>query len=291
VPYRGAPARASVRRALRQAGLHTVCEGARCPNLCECWAAGTATFLILGSTCTRDCRFCAVPHGPPATVAADEPERLAAAARALGLRFVVLTSVTRDDLRDGGAAHFAACIRAIRGACPQAGIEVLVPDFRGSADAQAAVLEAGADVFNHNLETCRRLSPEVRPQADYARSLEVLARAARHTPAPLVKSGFMLGMGETAEEVREMLADLRRAGVRALTIGQYLPPSPRHWPLARYVPPADFAACERRAREEFGFPFVASGPRVRSSYRAEEAFRQGRVGGAKRERTAEETVG
>lgn len=273
VPYRGAPVRDGVRQLLRRLRLHTVCEGARCPNRCACWAEGTATFLILGETCTRDCRFCAVRHGPPQPLDPDEPARLAAAAQALALRYVVLTSVTRDDLADGGAGHFAACVLELHRVLPHAGVEVLVPDFGGREAAVACVLAAAPSVFNHNLETCARLSQAVRPQADYGRSLRVLAAAARLGRGRVhVKSGIMLGMGETDAETRRMLADLRRSGVAALTVGQYLPPSPRHWPLARYVTPAEFAAWRRLALDEYGFTFVASAPLVRSSYQAGEAY-------------------
>ncbi len=268
----GARPRAGVRRILEELHLNTVCAGAHCPNLCECWARSSATFLIMGRRCTRNCRFCAIESGSPLPLEADEPERLAEAAARLGLRFVVITSVTRDDLADGGASHFVRVIRAVRARLPGCGIEVLTPDFRGKAEAVRRVIEAGPDVFNHNLETCSRLTRAIRSGADYRRSLAVL-RLARDLggEAVMTKSGFMLGLGETAAEVHEMLEDLRAAGVDALTIGQYLAPSPAHWPVARFVPPEEFEAWGRTAREQYGFRFVASAPRVRSSYRAEEA--------------------
>jgi len=274
VPYRGAETRDDVRRLLRGLNLHTVCENARCPNHCECWAHGTATFLILGNVCTRGCRFCAVTAGRPAPPDPDEPRRLAEAAAGLGLRYVVITSVTRDDLPDGGAAHFAATIRAVRERLPGAGVEVLTPDFGGHEAELATVLAARPDVFNHNLETCRRLTPAIRAGATYDRSLAVLhavhRQAAPAAAAIRVKSGFMLGMGETAGEIRDMMNDLRLAGTELLVIGQYLPPSRTHWPLDRYVPPAEFAEWERVARHEFGFSAVVARPLARSSYLAEQ---------------------
>lgn len=272
----GAKPRNEVRRLLRSLKLHTVCEGARCPNLCECWQRKAATFLVLGDTCTRNCRFCAVNHGQPRPVDPEEPARVAEAIRRLGLRFVVVTCVTRDDLPDGGAAHLAATIRAIREMDPTVGIEILPSDFNGELAAADTVLAARPDVFNHNLETVARLTPQVRSRATYERSLAVLAHASQQGE-PLgiqTKSGLMLGMGETADELRQALADLRRAGVRILTLGQYLPPSPEHWPLDRYVEPAEFAEWERIAREEYGFAAVVSGPLVRSSYLAEQAARE-----------------
>lgn len=269
----GARPRNEVRRLLRSLKLHTVCEGARCPNLCECWQRKAATFLVLGDTCTRNCRFCAVNHGRPQPVDPEEPARVAEAVRRLGLRFVVVTCVTRDDLPDGGAAHLAATIRAIREMDPKIGIEILPSDFGGDLAAVDTVLAARPDVFNHNLETVARLTPRVRSRATYERSLAVLAHASQQGE-PLgiqTKSGLMLGLGETADELRQALADLRQAGVRILTLGQYLPPSPEHWSLDRHLEPAEFAAWERVAREEYGFAAVVSGPLVRSSYLAEQA--------------------
>lgn len=250
-------------------GLHTVCQEARCPNLWECYARNTATFLILGDRCTRDCRFCAVAHGTPAPPDPEEPERVARAAAEMGLSYVVITSVTRDDLADGGAAHFAAAIAAVRRHLPQARVEVLIPDFQGRPEALSTVIRAAPDVINHNVETVPRLYPQVRPQADYRRSLALLGRiAASGIPA---KSGLMLGLGERAEEVRSVLEELCRAGCRILTLGQYLQPSPAHLPVAAWVPPEEFEAWRRLALA-IGFDEVASAPLVRSSYRAERSF-------------------
>jgi lipoic acid synthetase len=257
----------TVHQAMATDRLHTVCESARCPNLTACYARGTATFMILGDVCTRGCGFCAVRSGQPDPPDPEEPCRVARAAAGLGLRHVVVTSVTRDDLADGGASAFAATIRALRAWLPAATIEVLTPDFRGVESALARVLEATPDVFNHNLETVRRLQPVVRPAADYDRSLDVLRRAARRPRAWRVKSGLMAGLGETDEELYAALADLRAAGCELLTIGQYLAPSPRHLPVARFVPPERFGEYARRGRA-LGFAAVAAGPMVRSSYRA-----------------------
>ena len=256
-------------RELADQGLHTVCQSARCPNLGECFGRGTATFLILGNECTRDCRFCAVDHGQPAPPDSEEPRRVAEAARKLGLRFVVITSVTRDDLPDGGAAHFAATITAVRELLPGARVEVLVPDFRGEAESLRIVLEARPEVFGHNVETVPRLYPEVRPQADYRQSLEVLRLAGEMAPDVVTKSGLMVGLGEDDAEVLAVLRDLRGVGVTALTIGQYLAPTKGHALLVEYVHPDVFAEYARQARE-MGFTKVMSGPLVRSSYHAEE---------------------
>ncbi len=270
VSLAGARPRHEVRKLLQRLDLHTVCESALCPNLCECWARGTATFMILGDHCTRNCRFCAVTSGPPTPPMADEPERIAAAVTELGLKYVVLTSVTRDDLQDGGAQHFARTVRTIRAAQPQVGIEVLTPDFNGVKTSIATVLAAAPKVFNHNLETCARLTPQIRGGADYQRSLNVLAMAREiGKDKVLIKSGFMLGLGESDAEVEEMLHDLRSQGVGFVTIGQYLPPSTAHWPVARYVTPEEFERWAALARDRFGFEFVASAPRVRSSYLAD----------------------
>ncbi len=254
--------------------LHTVCQSARCPNQTECWNAGTATVLLLGDVCTRACRFCAVEHGRrPAPPDPDEPRRVAAAAAQMGLRHVVLTSVTRDDLPDGGAGVFAETIRRIRAVLPAASVEVLTPDFCGDADALAVVLAAAPDVFNHNLETVRRLQTDVRPQASYEGSLDVLRRAAVWRPAVAVKSGLMLGMGETVAEVRDALRDLRAAGCTRLTLGQYLAPSRAAWPVQEFVPPEAFDRWAEEARA-LGFAAVAAGPRVRSSYQADRMGRE-----------------
>ncbi len=269
VPARG-PA-AAVTDLLSRGALHTVCQGAHCPNQPECFNRGTATFMILGDICTRDCRFCAVTAGRPQPSDPGEPERVADAAARLGLKHVVVTSVTRDDLPDGGAGLFAGTIRAIRARLPKAAIEVLVPDFLGRETDLTTVLAARPDVFNHNLETVRRLQREIRPAADYDRSLAVLRFAAAAVPWPAVKSGLMVGLGETDDELREAIADLRQAGCDLLTIGQYLAPSRQHAPVQRYVPPETFTEYARYATG-LGFRGVASGPMVRSSYHAGRLF-------------------
>jgi lipoic acid synthetase len=268
------PEAAEVRRLLADLGLATVCSGAHCPNLPECYARGTATFLVLGRRCTRSCRFCAIEKAPPEPLRDDEPQAVAEAAARLALRHVVVTSVTRDDLSDGGAGHFARTIRAVRSRLPQAVTEVLTPDFQGRKESVAAVLDARPDIFNHNIETVPRLYPTVRPEADYRRSLAVLACAkkGKGTVPSFTKSGLMVGLGETDEEVRACLRDLREVGCDILTIGQYLAPSREHAPVARFVEPAEFAAWESEARA-LGFAAVAAGPFVRSSYQAEEVFR------------------
>jgi lipoic acid synthetase len=257
-----------IKRELRRLELHTVCESARCPNIHECFRRGTATFMILGDRCTRGCGFCAVPKARhPAPPDPNEPAHVAQMARAMNLRHVVVTSVNRDDLPDGGAGHFAETIRAIRAALPAATIEVLTPDFLGDLDAVTTVLEARPDVFNHNVETVPRLYPRVRPQARYERSLAVLEFAARNG-GTLVKSGLMVGLGERCAEVEEVLRDLRRCGVSIVTIGQYLQPTRRNLPVAEYVPPERFEAY-RETGLRLGFRAVFSGPFVRSSYMAE----------------------
>jgi len=254
---------------LRQWALATVCETARCPNLGECFARNTATFMILGTRCTRRCRFCAVDKGSPLPVDPEEPERVAAAANALKFKHVVVTSVTRDDLADGGAGQFARTIRRVRERCPDARVEVLVPDFGGSLASLGEVLDARPDVFNHNLETVARLYPAVRPQARYLRSLGVIEYAGR--TGLRVKSGLMLGLGEAGREVMEALKELKRRGCHDLTLGQYMAPSGKHIPVARYVPPEEFERWAERARS-MGFKGVLAGPLVRSSYRAHEMF-------------------
>ncbi len=247
--------------------LHTVCESAACPNVGECWNHRTATFMILGNVCTRRCGFCAVEKGAPLPVDYDEPARVADAVAAMGLRFAVITSVNRDDREDGGAELFALTIRAIRRRVPGCGVEVLIPDFQGSRAAVEIVMEAAPDVLNHNTETVPRLYRQVRLGARYERSLEVLAWAKQIRPGTPTKSGLMLGLGEHTEEVLEVMRGLRAQGVAILTLGQYLRPSPRHLPIARYVPPEEFAEL-RRAGYEMGFAHVESGPLVRSSYHA-----------------------
>ena len=259
----------ALKQLLREQDLHTVCEEASCPNLGECFAHGTATFMIMGALCTRRCPFCDVAHGRPKPLDADEPARLADAVRLMQLRYVVVTSVDRDDLRDGGAAHFAACISAIRAASPTTRIEVLVPDFRGRMEPALAALQATPpDVFNHNLETVPRLYSSVRPGADYAWSLELIRRTKALLPDVPTKSGVMLGLGEEMDEVHQVLRDLRAHDCDMVTIGQYLQPSRSHLPVARFVTPAEFDALAEFARG-LGFANVASGPLVRSSYHAD----------------------
>ncbi len=253
---------------IRELHLATVCQAAHCPNMGECFARGTATFMILGRVCTRECTFCAVHGGTPETVDPDEPERVAEATKRLGLRHVVVTSVTRDDLPDGGSAQFAETIRAGHRET-DAAVAVLTPDFEGRTADLDRVLDAGPEVFNHNVETVPRLYPEVRPQADYARSLGVVARAAASDCGAATKSGLMLGLGEREDEVLTVLADLRHAGCRVVTLGQYLAPSPEHHPVVEFVPPEQFDQFAREARR-MGFDAVASGPFVRSSYHAED---------------------
>jgi len=248
--------------------LETVCENARCPNRPECYARHTATFMILGNVCTRPCGFCSVAKGTPDELEDDEPERVAEAAARLGLRHVVITSVTRDDLPDGGADHFYRCILAVR-ARTGAAVEVLTPDFLGDLAAVDRVLEARPEVYNHNTETVPRLYRKVRGRAAYRRSLDLLAHVKRRSPATTTKSGLMLGLGETTEELLDVLADLRAVGCDMLTLGQYLAPTLKHIQVARYVPPEEFDALRELALA-LGFRHVASGPFVRSSYHADE---------------------
>lgn len=262
----------STRELMERRRLCTVCQSARCPNIGECFAAGTATFMLMGNACTRDCRFCAVPHaaGPLPPPDPDEPERVAEAAAEMGLSFVVITSVTRDDLPDGGAAHFAAAIEAVRHLLPAAGIEVLTPDFLGDEAALRSVLNARPTVFNHNVETVRELSAVLRPQADHSRSLQVLAHASGNCPGVVIKSGFMVGVGETDSQVQRLLDELAAAGCRIVTIGQYLQPTRRHHPVSRYVHPDQFETYAQWAKQA-GIVEVSAGPFVRSSYRAAES--------------------
>lgn len=253
----------------RRLNLHTVCESARCPNLHECFHRGTATFMILGNLCTRGCGFCSVPKSRhPGALDPDEPANVARMAAAMRLRHVVITSVNRDDLADGGSAHFAATILALRRALPEARIEVLTPDFRGDLSAVARVLDGEPHIFNHNMETVPRLYRRVRPQADYPQSLDVLRFAKNFRPAALTKSGAMLGLGETIEEVHQLMRDLRDADVDIVTLGQYLQPTRRNLPVADFVPPAQFEAY-RDFGLSLGFKMVFSGPLVRSSYMAD----------------------
>ncbi len=263
--------------------LHTVCESAACPNIGECWNRRTATFMILGNVCTRRCGFCAVQKGGPLPVDYDEPRRVAEACAALGLRFAVITSVNRDDRKDGGAELFAMTIRAIRERIPGCGVEVLIPDFQGSHAAVDMVLEARPDVLNHNTETVPRLYRQVRLGARYERSLDILAYAKRQRPEIPTKSGLMLGLGETPDEVIQVMRDLRAHNVDILTLGQYLRPSPKHLPIVRYVPVDEFERL-KRIGYELGFGHVESGPLVRSSYHASDAAP--RISGTSPERVA-----
>ncbi len=258
-----------IKNLLREQRLHTVCEEASCPNLAECFNHGTATFMIMGDLCTRRCPFCDVAHGRPKPLDVEEPEHLAEAVAVMALKYVVITSVDRDDLRDGGAGHFAACVSRLRQRCPETRIEILVPDFRGRLDrALAALAEAPPDVLNHNLETVPRLYRMARPGADYQWSLELLRQFKHGHPQIPTKSGLMLGLGEERHEVEEVLRDLRAHDCDMLTLGQYLQPSRHHLPVARYWEPAEFDALGEYARA-LGFSSVASGPLVRSSYHAD----------------------
>jgi lipoyl synthase len=265
----GSPNYMRLQALLREQNLHTVCEEARCPNIGECWGDRTATFMILGDVCTRRCGFCAVSHGRPTWEDWGEPDRLAGTVALMGLAHVVVTSVNRDDLADGGAEIFARTIGAIRREAPGCRVEVLIPDFQGSATALETVLAARPDVLNHNVETVPRLYRTVRPGARYERSLELFERARRHRTEPVTKSGMMLGLGETTEEVAATMRDLRTAGVQLLTLGQYLRPSPAHLPVVRYVPPAEFRELAV-VGEGLGFRHVEAGPLVRSSYHAKQ---------------------
>ncbi len=263
----GGPGFAETMATVRELGLHTVCQEARCPNIGECWGHRTATFMLLGDTCTRNCGFCAVTHGRPLAVDPAEPLRVASAVARLGLRHVVVTSVNRDDLADGGAAHFAATAGAIKRLLPGCRVEVLVPDFQGNLASVAEVVASPIDVFNHNLETVPRLYRRVRAGARYARSLAVLEAAHRGRERLLTKTGLMLGLGETQEELASVFRDLRSIGCDILTLGQYLRPSGEHLPVERYVPPEEFTAFGAEALA-LGFRHVEAGPLVRSSYHA-----------------------
>jgi len=260
-----------VKSVLEASSLHTVCEEARCPNLGDCFSQGTATFLILGRICSRNCGFCAVEHGVPPSPDQGEPEEVALAVKKMGLRYVVITSVTRDDLPDGGASHYAEVIRAIRTQDREVRVEVLIPDFKGNPEALATVIDERPDVLNHNVETVPRLYPEVRPQADYSRSLRLLERSKGQCHQILTKSGFMLGLGEEQREVLDLLKDLRNVGCNLLTIGQYLQPRSDRLPVVRYVTPEEFEEW-KKVGEEMGFQAVASGPFVRSSFHASQMF-------------------
>ena len=256
---------------MRSLKLNTVCNSANCPNLGECYQKHTATFMILGSRCTRNCRFCNVTHFHPEPVDPDEPENLAAAAKRLGLRHVVITQVTRDDLPDGGAGQFVKCLNRLHEVCPGATVEVLISDMKGDRTCLDTVMAAGPDVLNHNVETVPELYAAVRPQAVYERSLEVLRYCKQVRPEARTKTGFMVGLGETEDQIARLMDDVLATGCDILTIGQYLQPSPQHYPLARYVTPEEFARYKELALSK-GFKYVASAPLVRSSYRAAEAL-------------------
>lgn len=268
VPFPGGPRYLRLKAMLRASGLHTVCEEARCPNIGECFQAGTATFMILGDVCSRGCRFCAVRGGQPVGLDSEEPVRVAEVVRHLGLRHAVITSVTRDDLPDGGADVFADAIHQIHGLSPTTSVEVLVPDFQGSQQALATLIAARPDILNHNLETVRRLYAHVRPNAVYERSLGLLARAKAIDPTIPTKSGLMVGLGETREELLEAMGDLVAIGCDILALGQYLQPSPRQLPVTRYYSPQEFRELAAEG-QRLGLRHVEAGPLVRSSYHAE----------------------
>jgi len=274
MPTMGSEKAAEVRSILRKYSLDTVCRQARCPNLGHCFQRGTATFLILGNHCTRSCRYCAIEHydGTPGIPDANEPDRVAFASSEMNLRYVVITSVTRDDLQDGGAGHFAKTVKAVKRRLPDALIEVLTPDFQGSNDSLRIIADAEPDVFNHNLETVERLFPAVRPEASYGTSLNVIESYGKMSPVTPLKSGIMLGLGETETEIRKSLKNLRERGVTMLTLGQYLQPTQSHWPVHRYLTPEEFNEWKDEALS-FGFTSVASGPLVRSSFHADENYR------------------
>jgi lipoic acid synthetase len=271
VPMPGGANYIDVQNLLQQGELHTVCEEAHCPNIGECWENRSATFMVLGDICTRACRYCAVTTGKPLTVDIEEPQRLARTVERLGLRYCVITSVDRDDLPDGGASIIAQCIRQIRQRLPECQVEVLIPDFQGSRPALNTVMRAVPDVLNHNIETVERVFHSVRPRGDYRQSLELLAAAREIAPKAVTKSGMMVGLGEEWDEIIQTMKDLRSVDCDLLTIGQYLRPSPKHIPLARFYTPEEFEDL-RKEGERLGFRHVASGPLVRSSYHAEEQF-------------------
>lgn len=271
-----------LKQLMRDQVLHTVCEEASCPNIGECWEAGTATFMILGDVCTRACKYCGVAHGMPTELDLDEPRRVAETVASMGLEHVVITSVNRDELSDGGASIYADTILRIRDAVPDCSVEVLIPDFKGDEAALQIVLDARPAILGHNLETVERLHPDVRPGGRYWRSISFLGASKKLDASILTKTGIILGMGEEEPEILQAMADLREAGVDILTLGQYLRPSPQHIPVARWVSPAEFAAWKRIGEEELGFRHVEAGPLVRSSYHAKEQAREVEAGGAGR---------
>jgi lipoyl synthase len=275
----GGPNYLRLKQLMRGQRLHSVCEEAGCPNIGECWEAGTATFLILGDVCTRACKYCAIAHGMPTELDWDEPRRVAESVETLELEHVVITSVNRDELPDGGAAIFAETIRLCREKRPTMTIEVLIPDFKGDESALRLVVDARPDILNHNLETVERLHPWARPGGRYWRSISYLGAAKAMAPGMLTKSGVILGMGEAHDEIRQALEDLRKASVDIITLGQYLRPTIHHAPVARWVTPAEFAEWKRVGEEELGFRHVESGPLVRSSYHAEKQARTVTAGG------------
>jgi lipoyl synthase len=275
----GGPNYLHLKRMMRSEGLHTVCEEASCPNVGECWEDGTATFMILGDVCTRACKYCGVAHGLPTTLDLDEPRRVAETCERMALEHVVITSVNRDELPDGGAGIYADTIREIKARLPACSVEVLIPDFKGDEDALAAVLDAEPSILGHNLETVDRLHPDVRPGGRYWRSISFLGASKRLRPDIVTKTGIILGMGEEGAEIRQAMSDLREASVDILTLGQYLRPSPMHIPVARWVTPEEFAMWKQVGEEEYGFPHVESGPLVRSSYHAKDQARQVESGG------------
>jgi lipoic acid synthetase len=268
-----------LKRMMRSESLHTVCEEAGCPNIGECWEAGTATFMILGDVCTRACKYCGVAHGMPTELDTDEPRRVAESVARMELEHAVITSVNRDELPDGGASIYAETIRRIHQALPGCSVEVLIPDFKGDEDALRTVVEAKPEILGHNLETVERLHPDVRPGGRYWRSISFLGAVKRMDPQMLTKTGIILGMGEEADEVRQAMVDLREAAVDILTLGQYLRPSPMHIPVARWVTPDEFALWKRVGEQDHGFRHVESGPLVRSSYHAKEQAREVEAGG------------
>ena len=276
----GGPNYLRLKRLMRSQALHTVCEEAGCPNIGECWEAGTATFMILGDVCTRACKYCAVAHGLPTELDLDEPRRVAETIEAMALEHVVITSVNRDELADGGAGVYASTIREVRTRLPECSVEVLIPDFKGDEDALRMVMEARPAILGHNLETVERLHPEVRPGGRYWRSISYLGLAKRINPSILTKTGVILGMGETEVEIRQAMGDLREASVDILTLGQYLRPSRQHIPVARWVTPSEFEEWKAIGEGEYGFGHVESGPLVRSSYHAKEQAREVEAGGA-----------
>jgi lipoic acid synthetase len=271
-----------LQKLMRAQGLHTVCEEAHCPNIGECWESGTATFMILGDVCTRACKYCAVAHGMPANLDLDEPRRVADSVVAMGLEHVVVTSVNRDELADGGASIYAGTIREIHARVPGCSVEVLIPDFKGNEDALRLVVDARPEILAHNIDTVERLMPALRPGGRYWRSISLLGAVKRLEPALLTKSAIILGMGETEAEIRRSMSELREAAVDILTLGQYLRPSEHHIPLDRWVTPDEFAHWKQVGEEELGFQHVESGPLVRSSYHAKEQAREVSPGAAGR---------